>query len=175
MCDDRISSTKVLGYVRVSSRGQALDGLSLGVQRAAVEAFAAREGLDLVGIVEDGGRSGESLRRKGIREVFARLDSGEVAGVVVPKLDRLTRSVKDWSGLVEDRFGPDGGQRLYSAGEPLDLATAYGRLFACLVVAFSECELDTGAAPVGDRHRRQAPQGGACRQHALRHEARGRR
>jgi DNA invertase Pin-like site-specific DNA recombinase len=140
-----VATTKVLGYVRVSTRSQAAEGFSLPVQAARVVAFCVQHGLDLLDVIEDGGRSAESLDRKGIREVFARLDSGEASGVVVAKLDRLTRSVRDWSGLVEDRFGrKGGGQRLYSASDSLDLLTPSGRFVANVLIAFAECELDTG-------------------------------
>jgi site-specific DNA recombinase len=136
--------TKVLGYIRVSTKAQANEGFSLPVQKEKVRAYALQNGLDLVDVIEDGGRSAESLDRKGIREVFARLDAKEVSGVVIAKLDRLTRSVRDWAGLVEDRFGVNGGARLYSASESIDLTTANGRFVANILISCAQCELETG-------------------------------
>ena len=136
---------KLLGYVRVSTRGQAEEGMSLGVQEDRIRAWCDQQGHELVDVIRDGGRSGESLRRPGIREALARLDAGDAVGLVVAKLDRLTRSVEDWCGLVRLRFGPDGpGQELLSCGETVDLSTPSGRMIATIMVAFAQCELETG-------------------------------
>ncbi len=139
-----MESPKVLGYVRVSSKKQAASGLSIEVQKDKVRAFAELHNLPLTDVVEDGGRSAESLDRPGIQQVLHRLDVGEASGLVVAKFDRLTRIVRDWASLVDERFGADGGPTLYSASESLDLRTPNGRFFGNLICSFSQCELETG-------------------------------
>jgi site-specific DNA recombinase len=153
-----LSAPKVLGYVRVSTIKQADKGLSLSAQRLKVTAFAELHKLDLVEIIEDGGKSGESLDRPGIQEVLRRLDASEVAGVVVAKLDRITRDVLDWASLVKQRFGSVRGPTLHSASEYIDLRTPNGRFFGNLIVCFSQCELETGVerteSVMGDKRSR---------------------
>jgi site-specific DNA recombinase len=142
--NDLDSSPKVLGYIRVSSKKQAKKGLSLNVQREKVKDFASEKKLNLIEIIEDGGTSAESLDRKGIQEVLRRLDRGEADGVVVVKLDRLTRLVRDWACLVEDRFGRENGPVLFSVMESFDLRTPNGRFFGNLIISFSQMELEAG-------------------------------
>lgn len=133
-------TTKVLGYVRVSTDEQADRGVSLAAQRAGVVALAAARGLDLVEVIEDAGASARTLRRDGLRRALASLRAGEVGGLVVAKLDRLTRSVRDWAGLCDEHFGAPRGPRLYSAAEDLDLKTASGRMVANIMMSVAQYE-----------------------------------
>jgi DNA invertase Pin-like site-specific DNA recombinase len=56
----------------------------------------------LIDIIVDGGESAKSLNRHSMARLLALVDAGEVLAVIIAKLDRLTRSVKDlcscWSG-----------------------------------------------------------------------------
>src|SRR5437870_658735 len=89
-----------IGYVRVSTEEQASSGLGLAAQRAAIEAECERRGVPLLEVFEDRGLSAKSLHRPALQEALALLDSGEANVLVVSKLDRLTRSVHDASGLM---------------------------------------------------------------------------
>lgn len=84
---------KVLGYVRVSTEEQSESGHSLGAQREKLKAYAALYDLELVEIVEDGGQSAKTLNRPGLQRALKILRNGEADGIVIVKLDRLTRSV----------------------------------------------------------------------------------
>ena len=56
------------------------------------------------------------------------LRRGDVQAVVVAKLDRLTRSVRDLGQLLDDHFGPKGGAALLSVSEQIDGRSAGGRM-----------------------------------------------
>ncbi len=64
--------------------------------------MAVVHGAELAEIIVDGGESAKSLNRPGMARLLAMVDAGEVKTVIIAKLDRLTRSVKDlarcWSG-----------------------------------------------------------------------------
>jgi site-specific DNA recombinase len=91
-----------------------------------------------VDIVVDHGASGRTTERPGLQRVLATLDRGEAAGVVVAKLDRLTRSVRDIGALLER--SEEGGWSLSSVAEQLDTRTASGRLVLNILVSVAQWE-----------------------------------
>lgn len=78
---------------------------SLDAQREACEAYVASqkaEGWLLVGDhYDDGGFSGGTLERPALRRLLADIEANRVDVVVVYKIDRLSRSLMDFSKLVE--------------------------------------------------------------------------
>jgi DNA invertase Pin-like site-specific DNA recombinase len=134
---------KVVGYVRVSSEDQAKDGVSLDAQREKVRLYAGLHGLDLAEVVTDAGASAKSLDRPGLARVLALLDAGDVAGVVVYKLDRLTRNLGDWTGLIDRYFGERGGRSLMSVSESIDTRTAAGRMVLNIMMTVAQWERET--------------------------------
>jgi DNA invertase Pin-like site-specific DNA recombinase len=128
----------VHGYVRVSSDEQAGSRLGLEAQRAAIAAACVHRGYELSGFFEDAGLTGSNTRRPALEGVLARVGRGE--GVIVAKLDRLSRSVHDFAGLIKraqrERWSP------ICLDPDLDLATPNGRLVANLIVAVSQWEAE---------------------------------
>jgi len=98
--DLRHRPPKALGYLRVSTEEQADSRAGLDAQRAALEEEARDRGWDLE-LVEDAGYSARDLDRPALTEALARLDAHKADVLVVSKLDRLSRSVHDFSGLLE--------------------------------------------------------------------------
>jgi DNA invertase Pin-like site-specific DNA recombinase len=127
-----------VGYLRVSTEGQAEEGASLDAQRARLVAFAAATDLDLVAIEVDAGLSAKNLTRPGLQCALARLDAGEADGVLVAKLDRLTRSVRDLGDLVERYFAARFA--LVSVGDSIDTRSAGGRLVLNVLVSVAQWE-----------------------------------
>lgn len=84
---------KVVGYVRVSTEEQATQGVSLQAQEAKLRQYCDLYGHDLAEVVIDAGQSAKTLNRPGLAKVLASLEAGEVEGVVILKLDRLTRTI----------------------------------------------------------------------------------
>jgi DNA invertase Pin-like site-specific DNA recombinase len=95
-----------LAYVRVSTNEQAENGASLDAQRAALIAEAERRGWD-VEVVADEGLSAKTLNRPGLTAALARLDRKEADFLMAVRLDRVSRSVSDFAGLL-DRAGRKG-------------------------------------------------------------------
>ena len=92
---------KTVGYVRVSTDKQADQGVSLDAQAEKIRAMAFVHGAELLDIIVDGGESAKSLKRPGMAKLLALVDAGKVQAVIIAKLDRLTRSVKDLCELLE--------------------------------------------------------------------------
>lgn len=126
----------VVGYIRVSTSKQEDQGVSLELQEERIKQYAALYDLNLVAIEQDVA-SAKSLDREGLNRVVALLESGKAEGVIILKLDRLTRSVKDLSVLLERYF-----QRfsLYSVQEQIDTSTPAGRLVLNILTSVSQWE-----------------------------------
>src|SRR5215472_12162571 len=92
---------KTIGYVRVSTDRQADLGVSLEAQEAKIRAMATLRSCDLDEGIVDGGESAKDLKRRGVERLLALVEAGKVDAVIVAKLDRLTRSVKDLCLLLE--------------------------------------------------------------------------
>ncbi len=119
---------KAVGYIRVSTEDQAMTGVSLPAQRAKLEAYASLYGLELVRIEVDDGVSAKTLERPALRRALATVDRGEADGLLIAKLDRLSRSVADWDRLIDGYFGERAGKQLWSVADSIDTRTAAGRL-----------------------------------------------
>jgi site-specific DNA recombinase len=128
----------------VSTDKQADSGISLEVQRQKVEAMALIQGAELVEVIEDA-ESAKSLDRPGMERLLAMADRGEVDAVIIAKLDRITRSVKDLAELLE-RFSRR-GVALVSVADSLDTSTAAGRLVLNIMVSVSQWEREA----IGER------------------------
>jgi DNA invertase Pin-like site-specific DNA recombinase len=138
---------KTVGYVRVSTDKQADRGVSLEAQAEKIRAMAVVHGAELIDIIVDGGESAKSLNRPGMVRLLALVDSGDVQAVIVARLDRLTRSVKDLCTLLE-RFERR-GVALISVAESLDTGSAAGRLVLNIMTAVSQWEREA----IGERTR----------------------
>ncbi len=86
---------RLVGYVRVSTLGQAKDGLGLPTQERLVRRWCREHGHRLVGLVSDNGRSGavDETGRPGLLDALAAVRDHSAEGVVVSSLDRLARSI----------------------------------------------------------------------------------
>jgi len=149
---------RVIGYVRVSTEEQATSGVSLAAQADKIRAYAALYDLDLVEVIEDAGASAKSLDRAGLRRALAALRRGEVAGIVVAKLDRLTRSVADMATLIADYFGERAGRSLFSVADSIDTRTAAGRMVLNILISVAQWEREAIGERTRDalRHKRAA-------------------
>ena len=128
----------IIGYCRVSSDKQADVGMSLEVQESQIRKYAELYEIELMDIVVDGGESAKNLRRPGMERIIDLMDSGLCSGVLVVKLDRLTRSVKDLCHLLERYFSKD--KVLISVQEKIDTNSAMGRMVINVVMSISQWE-----------------------------------
>ena len=142
------TSTKAIGYVRVSTDEQAREGVSLDAQRSRIRAYCEAKELELVDMLTDDGISGKTLERPALRELVRRCERGEVGHVVVVKLDRLTRRTRDLLALVDDLFLARNIE-LHSVSESLDTSTPHGRFVLTLFGGLAQMEREL----VGERTR----------------------
>lgn len=131
---------RVVGYVRVSTEEQSRDGVSLDAQREKVRLFAELHNLDLAEVVADAGASAKNLDRPGLGRALAMLEAREAAGLVVFKLDRLTRNLGDWAALIDRHFGERAGRALMSVSESIDTRTAGGRMVLNIMMTVAQWE-----------------------------------
>lgn len=140
---------RAVGYVRVSTEEQAREGVSLAAQRAQIEGWCAAKGWQLVAIHADGGISGKSLTgRPGLASALEQVEADGGGVLVVTKLDRLSRSVRDVLDLVEGRFVKNGAT-LCSIGESVDATTAIGKHILTVMASLAQMEREQ----VGERTR----------------------
>jgi DNA invertase Pin-like site-specific DNA recombinase len=140
---------KVIGYIRVSTEEQATDGVSLAAQREKVQGYAKLYDLELVGVIEDAGESGKTLNRPGLQEALDMIRRGQADGLLISKLDRLSRSVVDWNTLIDAYFGERAGKQLFSVADSIDTRTAAGRLVLDVLMSVAQWERET----IGERTR----------------------
>lgn len=139
---------RVVGYGRVSTHEQAASGAGMAAQRQAVEAACAARGWTLVTFHEDAGASGKSLRdRPGLDAALDEVAAGEVDGIVVAKLDRLSRSLPDAHGLIHRALRESWALVALDLG--VDTSTASGRLVANVIASVAEWEREA----IGERTR----------------------
>jgi site-specific DNA recombinase len=117
---------KVFAYVRVSTTRQGEKGVSLAEQSDAIRRFAERHELTIVRWFEEQQTAAKRGRPK-FSEMVRLLRRGYAHGVVIHKIDRSARNLRDWADLGELI---DAGVKVYFANENLDLASRGGRLTA---------------------------------------------
>lgn len=114
------------GYIRVSTVKQGEKGVSLQEQKDAIANYAHRYGLEICEWFEER----ETAAKRG-RPIFTQmlrlLRKGKAVGVVIHKIDRSARNLRDWVEVEELK---DHGIEVHFAHESLDLNTRGGRLSA---------------------------------------------
>lgn len=92
-----------VGYLRVSTADQADSGLGLAAQREAIQNYADAHGLTVISWHEDVAVSGKVApeRRPGMSTALEALNGGDAAILIAAKLDRVSRSMRDATTLVE--------------------------------------------------------------------------
>jgi len=130
---------KTVGYIRVSTQGQAEDGVSLDAQEAKVRAWADLNNVSDVVIFRDEGLSGgRADNRPGLQAALDAVEKGDA--LVVYSLSRLSRSTKDTLTLA-DALGKKEAD-LVSLSEKIDTTTAAGKMVFRMLAVLSEFERD---------------------------------
>lgn len=129
--------TRVAGYLRVSTDQQADSGLGLQAQRGRIEAEAKHRGWEVVWFMDEG-FSAKNLDRPALTEALAALAAHDVDALVVAKLDRLSRSVVDFSNTLGIAKKQKWALILLDLG--VDTSTPNGKLVAGLMSQIAEWE-----------------------------------
>jgi DNA invertase Pin-like site-specific DNA recombinase len=130
---------RVIAYLRVSTVEQGESGAGLEAQLAAINGEVTRRGWELVAVHRDVGVSGKSLaRREGLASAIADLESGHADALIVSKLDRLSRSLLDFAGLMERSRVQ--GWSLVALDLGVDTSTPSGEMMANILATFAQFE-----------------------------------
>jgi DNA invertase Pin-like site-specific DNA recombinase len=129
------------GYIRVSKVGERTGEffISPTVQRETIEGWAALRGVEIAAWHEDLDQLGGNLDRPGLSAMLERIESNETEGVVVAKLDRLSRfGAADTLKLVE-RIADAGGS-IAAVDLGLDPTTPFGEFGMTMMLAMARME-----------------------------------
>ena len=134
---------------------------SLHAQREACEAYVASQRSEGWALIrepyDDGGFSGGTLERPALKRLLADIEEGLVDVVVVYKIDRLSRSLMDFSKLVEvfDRAGVT----FVSVTQSFNTTTSMGRLTLNILLSFAQFEREVTAERIRDKIRASRQKG----------------
>lgn len=141
------SPIRAIGYCRVSTEEQGDSKAGLESQEAAIRAEMEHRGWDLIDVRSDVA-SGKSMRRRDeLGRTLRDLRDGKADALVVAKLDRLSRSVLDFAGVMETASGE--GWSLVVLDLAVDTTTTNGKLIAHIMIALAQWEREL----IGDRTR----------------------
>ncbi len=140
---------RVISYARVSTVEQAEGGISLDAQIVKMAAYAGLYDLEIIETVLEPGESGKTLNRPGLKRALGLLKAGKADGLLILRLDRLTRSIADWQDLIDAYFGERGSKQLLSVNDSIDTRTAAGRLVLTVLITVAQWERET----IGERTR----------------------
>ena len=128
-------------YTRVSTEDQVREGFSLPEQKARLEAFCNYNGYQIKEYYEDAGVSAKTGNH---RPEFERMledgKQGKINMIVAFKLDRITRSNKDWEFLME--YSDKYEVAIALVDDRLDTATANGKMISRIMVSVSQNEIE---------------------------------
>jgi site-specific DNA recombinase len=120
------------GYIRVSTQKQG-EGVSLQEQESAIQAFASRHNLEVIDWFEEkqtAAKTGRPVFNRMLRQLYR----GKASGLIIHKIDRSARNLKDWAIVSEL---PDQGIDVYIATESLDFNSRGGRLTADMLAVIA--------------------------------------
>ncbi|MHC4131280.1 MAG: recombinase family protein [Planctomycetota bacterium] len=128
-------SKSVALYVRVSTLDKQIKGLKS--QEQALLEYCKNHSLTSIKIYRDK-MSGGKIERPQLKKLQKDIFMGKISTVVVWKLDRLSRSLKDGINLLVDWL--DSGIRVVAVAQQFDLSNAVGKLIASVLLGIAEME-----------------------------------
>ena len=147
-----------IGYVRVSTQEQATEGVSLDAQRDRLRTYCKLHAINLIDIKADEGISGSTLERPGLQAALQMIRRGRANTLLVAKLDRLSRSLRDVCALVEDFFC-DERYHLLSLCGMVNTHSAAGRMVLMNLANYNQFEREVISERTRDALRHIMAQG----------------
>ena len=129
-----------IGYARAEKNEQERDGLSLDYQVEQLRKWSDYKDIRIE-ILEDGVSNGQNLDCPVMKQLLEFINKGKVDTVVVYKLDRLTKCLKDMAD-IEELFNKK-KIKLVSLSENIDITTASGRLASHVLIGLAQWKEDT--------------------------------
>jgi len=129
---------QAIGYIRVSTEGQATDGVSLDAQRSRIQAWCLANDAELVGVYVDAGLSGSRADNRPELQSALTAVTACRGILVVYALSRLARSTRDTIAISE-RISKAGAD-LVSLSERIDTTSAAGKMVFQMLAVLAEFE-----------------------------------
>jgi len=138
-------------YTRVSTDNQAeVEFNSCEAQEAKIKSFVnSQENMAIYKVYSDPGFTGANLNRPALQEMFEDIKQGHINLVIAYKIDRLTRSPKDFYHLIE--IFEDKGVDFLSVTERFDTSTPSGRLLRNIMLTFAQFERELSSERTRDK------------------------
>src|SRR3990167_6172658 len=152
-------------YTRVSTAMQAeIEYNSCEAQRDKILSYVrSQEDLEVYKEYSDPGFSGSNLERPSLKEMLDDIARGKIQAVLTYKIDRITRSSKDFYTLIE--FFEKHGISFVSVTERFDTSSASGRLLRNIMLTFAQFEREMSSERTKDKLQQRAEKGmknGGC-------------
>ena len=128
-------------YMRVSTEDQASEGFSLPEQKERLEAYCKFNDYNIVEYYKDAGISAKTgNHRPEYERMLEDGKQGKINMFIALKLDRVTRSVKDWESLIEftEKYNID----LALVNDKIDTTTANGKMVSRIMMSVSQNEIE---------------------------------
>jgi len=137
---------RLVGYTRVSTEKQESEGLSLQAQAHKIKSYCELHDHELVALLAEA-QSAKDTNRPQFQHAISMIDDDMCDAVVVVKIDRLSRNVRDMAQLIEDRKLAG---KIISITDKIDLTTAQGKFFTHILIALSQLEREQTGERVRD-------------------------
>lgn len=145
-------------YLRVSTEEQAKEGFSIHAQKEKLTSYARINDWEIYDFYIDDGISGKNITdRPSVKRLIEDVKNGKVNNILIYKLDRLTRSVKDLINLIE--LFENNNCSFNSVTEKLDTSNAVGRMFIKIIGIFAEFERENLAERVAFGYEQKTREG----------------
>ncbi len=143
-------------YIRVSTMNQ-VDKDSLSTQEARLKAYCEAHDFPEYKVYKDAGFSAKDTNRPALKKLFKDIRNGRVKAVLVTKLDRITRSLRDLVSLVD--FFSDNSVDFISITQNVDSSGPFGRFMRDLLGLIAQLEREVTAERVSEDMHYRATQG----------------
>lgn len=145
-------------YMRVSTEEQAKEGFSINAQKEKLTSYSKINDWQIIDYYIDNGISAKNIKdRPEINRLIEDIKTGKVNNVLIYKLDRLTRSVKDLISLIE--LLEEHNCTVSSLTEKLETGNAVGRMFVKIIGIFAEFERENLAERVSFGYEQKTREG----------------
>ncbi len=139
---------KLIGYVRVSTLNQSINGVSVDNQKSMIRDYCKKNKFQLVDIIEDLGKSGRSTKREGYQNVMNHIQSGEIDGFIVYSISRIGRSLIETYQFIQMMIKYK--VVLYGVNENYDIYSPNGKFIVGIHSLLSENESDQMSQRIRD-------------------------
>ena len=155
----KTKTTRCAIYTRVSTDQQAeVEFNSCDAQEDRIRSFiTSQEGFSVAQVYSDPGFTGANTARPGLQQIISDVQAGKLDMVITYKIDRLTRSPRDFYQLIELFEAHNTGY--ISVTERFDTATPAGRLLRNIMLTFAQFERELASERIRDKFAQRAKRG----------------